>query len=143
MKVMNSSIISGTILLVFSINIYTVSATYPLNQTCSPPAGQGGVGYCGPSFCQNIPNTIRTCEFSSGTNLPYATQVAGISSKTCSQSTDARCQSSYLKALMIGTGVKAAYCNDAFLIISSDGSPGFADSLTTVRNPPGSTDATG
>jgi hypothetical protein len=44
---------------------------------------------------------------------------------------------------MVGTGVKAAYCNDAFLIISADGSPGFANTLSTVRNPPGSTDATG
>jgi hypothetical protein len=132
-------LLSATIL--FTFNHFSIS--YPLNQTCSPPVGQGGVGYCGPSFCQNIPNIERTCVFSDRTYPSYTSQVASTRSKTCTQSTDARCQSSYLKGLMVGEGVKAAYCNDAFLVISADGSPGFADTLATIRNPPGSTDTTG
>jgi hypothetical protein len=96
-----------------------------------------GKGYCGPAFCDNVPNTIRTCDFGTVTTPNWATEVAKIQSKTCTQSTDSRCTSAYLASVIRGTGVKAAYCNDAFLVINGDGSGGFATHLNNITFPPG------
>ena len=115
---------------------------YPLNQTCSPPPSQGGLGYCGPSFCENVVNTLPGCVFTPKAQN-YPAQVAKTGSKSCIQSTDPRCSSAALKALFVGQGVKAAYCNDAFLVIVSDGSSGFANYLGSIKNPPASTSESG
>ena len=118
------------------------AANYPLNITCSPPPTNGGKGYCGPSFCDSVTNTAKTCVFTSQT-FNYAALVSKVKSKTCTQSTDARCTSAALKAVMKGQGIKAAYCNDAFLVIISDGSTGFSNYLSSIHNPPGSVGSDG
>lgn len=120
---------------IFDINICL--ADYPLNQTCSLPKSQGGNGYCGPAFCDSIVMTLPGCKFTQ-INHDYASLVAKTTTKTCTQSTDPRCSSAALKAVVFGTGIKAAYCNDAFLVILSDGSSGFPNYLSSVKNPPGS-----
>ena len=117
-------------------------AGYPLNQTCSPPPSQNGLGYCGPAFCENVVNNLPGCVFTSKAQ-DYPAQVAKTGTKSCVQSTDPRCSSAALKALFIGQGVKAAYCNDAFLVILSDGSSGFANYLSSIKNPPASTTESG
>lgn len=111
------------------------NATYPMNQTCSLPQSQGGTGYCGPSLCANAASTLPSCVFTSRT-FNYVTLVANIKTKKCTQSTDPRCTSAALKLLMSGPGMKAAYCNDNFLVLQSDGSPGFPTYLQSILNPP-------
>ena len=54
-----------------------------------------------------------------------------------------RCASAALAAVIVGGGVKAAYCNDAFLVIVSDGTPGFPTYLTSIKNPPGAVGSDG
>ena len=118
------------------------SASFYLNTTCSPPISQGGTGYCGPSFCDAVINLKPTCIFASQT-FNYAAIIQKIPTKTCTQSTDRRCTSAALTALMSGQGIKAAYCNDEFLVIHSDGTTGFSDSLMSVKNPPASISSDG
>jgi hypothetical protein len=116
---------------------------YSLNQTCSPPTSRGGKGYCGPSFCNSITNTLRGCIFKSASVWDYPNLVSKLQTKTCVQSTDARCTSAALKALMVGPGIKAAYCNDAFLVLQTDLSSGFGNYLDSIRNPPASISSDG
>jgi hypothetical protein len=119
------------------LNINTCLADYPLNQTCSPPQSQGGNGYCGPAFCDSIVNKLPACAFTQ-VKQDYPLLISKIGTKTCTQSTDPRCSSAALKALVFGNGIKAAYCNDAFLVILSDGTSGFSNYLGSIKNPPGS-----
>lgn len=120
------------------INISTCLAVFPLNQTCSPPQSQGGNGYCGPSFCDSISIKLPGCSFTQ-IKQDYPALVSKMGTKSCTQSTDPRCTSAALKALVFGRGIKAAYCNDAFLVILSDGSSGFSSYLGSIKNPPAST----
>ena len=110
-----------------------------MNQTCSPPVAQGGKGYCGPSFCDLVSSTSTSpaCVFASK-SYDYSYEISKTQSKTCTQSSDARCTSAALLALMVGQGIKAAYCNDAFLILKTDGSTGFQTYLDSIKNPPAS-----
>lgn len=117
--------------------------SYPMNQTCSPPTSRGGNGYCGPSFCDTIKNTLPGCVFKSTNVWNYPEMVAKTQTKTCVQSTDPRCTSAALKALVFGPGIKAAYCNDAFLVLHTDLSSGFKDYLGSIQNPPASTSTDG
>jgi hypothetical protein len=45
--------------------------------------------------------------------------------------------------LIFGTGIKAAYCNDQFLVIHTDMTSGFNNYLSQIPNPPGSVDSSG
>ena len=111
-------------------------AGYPLNQTCSPPAAQGGKGYCGPSFCDTSASPYGPCIFPSSGTFDYPLLVSKLESKVCTQSVDPRCTSAALAALMVGQGIKAAYCNDLYLVLQSDGTPGFQTQLLSIKNPP-------
>ena len=122
--------------------VHVCFANYALNTTCSAPAAQGGKGYCGPSFCDISASILPTCVFTTQT-YNYPTMVQTIPSKVCTQSTDPRCTSAALAALMLGQGIKAAYCNDAFLVIHSDGSTGFPSYLSSIKNPPASVSSDG
>lgn len=137
-------ILPGVILIIafYFQRLEGLATAYPLNMTCSAPNTQGGKGYCGPSFCDAVQNTASTCIFTSK-SYNYPTLVAQIRSKTCTQSTDPRCTSTALAALIKGPGIKAAYCNDAFLVIHSDGTTGFSTYLTSIRNPPASVSSDG
>ena len=39
---------------------------------------------------------------------------------------------------MLNSGIKAAYCNDEFLVVHSDGQPGHPTTLDAIQRPPGS-----
>ena len=135
--------INGPILIIFLLSINTSSAfTYPLNQTCSPPVSQGGSGYCGPKFCDASASLAAACVFTY-TVVNYQERISAVKSKSCVQSADGRCTSAALASLIKGQGIKAAYCNDEFLVIISDGTPGFKTNLDSVKNPPGSVDKNG
>ena len=124
------------------ISVHLCSANYAMNTTCSAPAAQGGKGYCGPSFCDTSASILPACVFTTQT-YNYPTLVQKIPSKVCTQSTDPRCTSAALAALILGQGIKAAYCNDAFLVIYSDGSTGFSSYLSSIKNPPASVSSDG
>ena len=127
------------LLLVCVLCIDICSASYALNYTCSPPYSMGGKGYCGPNFCDTSASTLYGCNFTN-TVISYSTIVANTKTKTCTQSTDARCTSAALAALMHGPGIKAAFCNDAFLVILSDLTAGFTTHLNSIKNPPAAVD---
>jgi hypothetical protein len=133
------------LVVVFVISIVCIDkciANYPLNMTCSPPVSQGGKGYCGPSYCDTSVSTLPACIFSSLTyNFPSI--MSKLNSKTCTQSTDPRCTSAALAVLVYGNGIKAAYCNDAFLVIQSDETTGFDSYLGSIKFPPSSTSSNG
>ena len=121
---------------------YSSLSPISLTATCSPPKALGGTGYCGPPFCSSLISTKPTCVFTSNTKN-YASIINTMSCATCTQSTDPRCTTSALKSLIFGTGIKAAYCNDQFLVIHTDMTSGFNNYLSQIPNPPGSVDSSG
>lgn len=58
---------------------------------------------------------------------------------TCTQSTADVCSASFLASTLTGDGVRYAYCNDKWLIITSDGSPGgiYTPNMDDTPFPPG------
>ena len=76
------------------------------NWSCALPKAYGGAGTCQP-FCTSTyitASTAPSCSVALGscpacTEPNYATQVPGVGSQTCTQSTDARCTSAALAAL--------------------------------------------
>lgn len=134
----SSLIMRGAVFVVTCLLAINFCTAYPLNQTCSPPQSKGGTGYCGPSLCANAATTLPGCIFTQTRTFNYANLVSQTSTKKCTQSTDPRCKSAALKALMSGPGVKAAYCNDLFLVLQTDGTSGFPGYLQSILNPPAS-----
>jgi len=120
-------------------------ATVSLDAHCSDPIKAGGTGNCWSgklptnSTLPTCPNTAKTTDF--------AQAVQKLQCQTCTQSTDARCKSAALKALIPSwSGVKAAYCNADNLVIVANGIPGYmlhpkygqiTPNLYDVLNPPG------
>jgi hypothetical protein len=76
------------------------------------------------SICSAVTrSTTPTCSFTSRT-IDYAAVVGGYNSKTCTQSLDSRCTSAFLTATFGNfEAVKAAYCNDDYLVVHSSGAP--------------------
>jgi hypothetical protein len=112
-----------------------------LTETCSET-----LGYCGPkSICgaYTAGASIPTCVFPATATPDYALKVQATRCKTCTPSSDARCSRAALTAIIKGTGIKAAYCNDAFLVIHTDMGSGFGNTLSKIPNPPGSVDSSG
>jgi hypothetical protein len=105
---------------------------------------------CGPAWCSFVNNAAcctATGNFPSASGgvcppvVPEQIKIAEIPCKQCSVSSDARCSSTGLKNLLapgIGYGIKAAYCNNEFLIVHSDGSPNHPTYLEYIQRPPGS-----
>eukprot|EP00195_Chlamydomonas_chlamydogama_P000578 CAMPEP_0202920872 /NCGR_PEP_ID=MMETSP1392-20130828/77083_1 /ASSEMBLY_ACC=CAM_ASM_000868 /TAXON_ID=225041 /ORGANISM="Chlamydomonas chlamydogama, Strain SAG 11-48b" /LENGTH=884 /DNA_ID=CAMNT_0049614391 /DNA_START=111 /DNA_END=2766 /DNA_ORIENTATION=+ len=87
---------------------------------------------CSPNWCTFNNNT--GCLFPS-VNVDYAAQIASLSCKVCTQRLDGVC--SRLPSTFISSHVKAAYCNDAYLVVHSDGLPNHSEGIATIPNPPG------
>ena len=100
------------------------------------------LGYCGPAHCAAVSTSKPTCVFPSRT-VNYNTAVVGLSCRTCSASSDPRCAAGALAAVVKGPGIKAAYCTDNFLVVHTDLSTGYGNSLSKVPNPPATVDSTG
>ncbi|PNH01401.1 hypothetical protein TSOC_012719 [Tetrabaena socialis] len=49
-----------------------------------------------------------------------------------------KCSAAALKAVLVGSGIKAAFCTDAHLILHTNGAPTWIPNLDDVPNPPGS-----
>ena len=126
-----------------------------LDATCSPPTKLGGLGYCGPDYCVEAEKWSCTgsgkcavCTYVRGSNqmgqtfnsvspFDYQKRLNMIASRPCTQSTDSRCTSEYLNSIIVATGIKAAYCNEDFIVVHSDLSGGFTPWLADIPNPPG------
>ena len=86
-------------------------------------------------------STDPGCQLTSQTP-DWAAQLAKYSSTTCTQSTDARCSSSYLSGLFSKfAAVKAAYCNADYLVIHTTNAPHWTPYLDDAKTPPGGTDS--
>jgi len=126
---------------------YDGTASYALNKGCD-----GVSNTCAASFCTAI-SSDPDCTWTTSTDQTsdYAASIAAYTCKTCTQNTaDERCTATWLKANLLTThsGLKGAYCNDKWLVIFSDGSPGFMGGTTAVNlgqipQPPGGTNADG
>jgi hypothetical protein len=60
-----------------------------------------------------------------------------ITTRKCTQSTDVRCTSDRLYDMVVGSGIKAAYCNEDFVVVHSDLSGSYPMWLSDIPNPPG------
>ena len=63
----------------------------------------------------------------------------GACDTSCTQSTADVCSASFLASTLTGDGVRYAYCNDKWLVITSDGSPGgiYTPNMDDTPFPPG------
>lgn len=63
---------------------------------------------------------------------------AGSCDATCTQSTADVCSATFLANTLVGNGVKVAHCNDKWLVIAGDGSPGgiFTPNMDDTPFPP-------
>ena len=141
---------------VYYLNDAETMEDIDLLMTCSPPTDMGGLGYCGPKVvCEEAvkwscskSGKCAVCEYPNGYTqegyrhdsshpMDYQKRLNLIASKDCKQSMDKRCTKQALSNLIKGTGIKAAYCNDEFLVIHTDESAGFANHIKDIPNPPG------
>ena len=143
----------------------TETNTYALTETgCFAPFAEGGWGYCGPESCRN---NYATCESAGGgpktvdgisgswnSGYPSGSGCAtfldngniditdwspqGPCDSSCTQSSNAVCNSEFLANVLKGSGVKYAYCNDNWLVISASGVAGglYTENLNDVPYPP-------
>lgn len=138
------SLIGSFIIILLILSLHSrVQSSYDLNLTCSPAKKNGGRGTCGPTFCSLKTTTLPACIFADKIT-DYQQMVSQLTSKCkqCTQVTQAKCSSSALKDLIKHSGVKVAYCNDQYLVVLADGSPGFETNMMDTPNPPGAVDST-
>ncbi len=95
--------------------------------------------HCSPSFCTFNNGVVCGASEMPRTDYELSDQIKSISCKQCNQSADPRCTTENLASIFgIGmTNVKAAYCNDAFLVVWSQGLPHHQPYVKDIPNPPG------
>ena len=126
-------------IVVFLLSKSSAAQGYAMNYTCSPPPFAGGTGNCGPSFCALGETTAPGCDFGPSEDWDYPGIIGNINTIQCTQSTDPRCSTGAIHALVVGAGIKAAYCNDFYLVIHTDTTSGFPNYLDSIMSPPDST----
>eukprot|EP00930_Biecheleria_cincta_P084411 TRINITY_DN7388_c0_g1_i4.p1 TRINITY_DN7388_c0_g1~~TRINITY_DN7388_c0_g1_i4.p1 ORF type:complete len:748 (-),score=72.78 TRINITY_DN7388_c0_g1_i4:152-2284(-) len=108
----------------------------PVNRAFST-ASCDSLTSCSPSEC--VTNSESDCSFNTP-KVDFAAAMQTLSCKSCTQSTVTLC-SSLASKLKTEGHVKAAWCNDEFLVIVSDGLPAWtassADYLGGIPLPPG------
>lgn len=140
---------------------------------CYAPKSDGGWGFCGPLSCKDAyitcpsegggPATVsgvtgsyvnlggtQYSESNCGGFLARTTDSdktnwnpSGKCDSTCTQQTTGVCSASFLAKVLVGTGVKYAFCNDKWLVVSSSGEPSvFTPNLNDVPFPPGKSGTT-
>jgi len=144
----------------------TSANTAALSETgCFATTEDGGWGFCGPVECNTM---YRTCQgpatvgtstgswangYAAGTCEEFIDNSAlnkeltdpfsefkGNCDATCTQVKTGVCSSEALAKIVIGDGVKYAYCNDLWLVIGATGETGVYESnLNDVPHPPGGT----
>lgn len=96
---------------------------------------------CSPTFCEKVTN--KACSFPDpGVNM--AKEITSLGCRTCSQASPAKhpiCSSNALKSTFVSpSAVQAAFCNDDYLVIHTQGQPNHATYLQGVPRPPGGGD---
>eukprot|EP00930_Biecheleria_cincta_P001683 TRINITY_DN10280_c0_g1_i4.p1 TRINITY_DN10280_c0_g1~~TRINITY_DN10280_c0_g1_i4.p1 ORF type:complete len:315 (+),score=30.44 TRINITY_DN10280_c0_g1_i4:66-1010(+) len=134
---------------------------------CYAPKADSGWGFCGPLSCKDAyitcpgegggPATVDgvtgtyvkdgSTQYSSSNCKSFLARTSnadrtnwgptGQCSSSCSQQTTGVCSGTFLAKVLVGTGVKFAFCNDKWLIIQSSGEPSvFTPNLNDVPFPP-------
>ena len=140
---------------IITLNEATSLADIGLDATCSPPTKLGGKGFCGPDYCEMAEKWSCTgsgkcavCTYIRGSNqmgqtfntvqpFDYQKRLDMISYRPCTQSKDFRCASDFLYKSIESSGIKAAYCNDHFMVVHTDLTGGWTAWLQDIPNPPG------
>jgi len=140
---------------IITLNEATSLQDVGLDATCSPPTKLGGKGFCGPDYCETAEKWSCTgsgkcavCTYIRGSNqmgqtfntvqpFDYQKRLDLISYRPCTQSKDFRCSSEFLGGAIKSNGIKAAYCNDHFMVVHTDLSSGWTPWLSDIPNPPG------
>ena len=130
-------------------------ADVELGTTCSPPTKLGGTGYCGPEYCSMAlkwsctgSGKCAVCTYIRGSSqagqsfdtlrpMNFQSRLNMITTRKCIQSSDARCTSDRLYDMIVGSGIKAAYCNEDFIVVHSDLSSSYPAWFSDIPNPPG------
>jgi len=130
---------------------YQGATTYAMDRDCDGiSATSNGKKTCAAAMCQKIA-TEADCVFNPtlySTDQAVQDQVDRYKCRTCTQANaaqDGRCSATWLKSNLnvAHAGLKGAYCNDRYLVMMSDGSPGFKGgdvaypNLKDVPYPPG------
>lgn len=141
------------LVLLFAMLAGVAFGAFDLHTECPYPSRNGG-GYeiggkmysgCLPNFCftsKVVDASTPACEYTSGT-CDYAVAVKNVGCRQCTQSTDPMCTTANLTNTIMGSTVKAAYCNDKFLVIHSTGLGNFEGNLDEIPFPPGGTSTWG
>ena len=80
-----------------------------IDYTCPAPISLGGLGYCGPTQCSQAQTSKPKCVYT-GASINYAQRVSSQTCRQCTQRATSMCTTSALTSLIVGTGVKAAFC---------------------------------
>lgn len=151
----------------------TDGLSFSLDYTgCSATTADGGWGFCGPESCRNEYVTCPseddgggvatvdsvTGEYSTGTGdesgcstFLERTSTAdntdwnptGSCDSSCTQVTTGVCSAEFLANVLVGDGVKSAFCNDKWLVLTSSGEPSlFTANLNDVPSLPGGVSST-
>lgn len=118
---------------------YTVGG-YQLNQSCSPAKSLGGLGTCATAeLCAGKQSSLPTCTWSTAPRNATE-EVNKLACRSCIQSPNPICASSYLSRVVNNKGgIKAFYCNDRFLVMHTSAAGSHQGNLMDVPNPPGGT----
>eukprot|EP00929_Paragymnodinium_shiwhaense_P108337 TRINITY_DN74650_c0_g1_i1.p1 TRINITY_DN74650_c0_g1~~TRINITY_DN74650_c0_g1_i1.p1 ORF type:complete len:582 (-),score=48.68 TRINITY_DN74650_c0_g1_i1:312-2057(-) len=134
---------------------------------CFKTRSDGGWGFCGPASCKDayitcpsdgagpptvdgvtgtytVEGSTQITEGTCGQFLDRTTDAdisdwnpKGGCDSTCTQVTTGICDGEFLAKVLVGTGVKYAYCNDKWLVIQSSGEPSvYTPNLDDVPFPP-------
>jgi len=144
----------------------TSANTAALDTTgCYASTADGGWGFCGPLQCNTYYRTCQgpatvggvtgswaqgysagKCEAfidnsaSSQTLTDPFSEFKGACDASCTQVTTGVCAKETLAKIVMGDGVKYAYCNDKWLVIGATGEPSvYTSNLNDIPHPPGGT----
>jgi len=88
---------------------------------------------CSPQTCTSVSNSDLAMPTET---MDYAGQISGATcNSACTASTAPICGA--LSSIFMGTGIKAAYCTDQFLVIHTTGYPNHENWLAGIPRPPG------
>jgi len=86
---------------------------------------------CSPAQC--VVNSESDCSFNTGTP-DWVAAMSTLSCKTCTRSSSGSCSTLAQKLKTSGGHIKAAWCNDQYLVIAADGIPEYSpDSATDPK----------
>lgn len=109
---------------------------YPDTPVTPSTASCDALDSCSPtSFCSKVSN--EACKFPEP-SIDIAAKIEALGCRQCTQASAPICSKAALEdALVLPSGIQAAYCNDEFLVIHANGMPSHDTNLDGVPRPPG------